>query len=96
MNNHNLTTIGDVISRFLDENKLGTKVTEQRIKKQWPLLMGEMIANHTKNISYKKYILYISIDNSVLRNELYYGRDKIKDLINKHFAKEYVIDVIIQ
>ena len=95
MINHNYVTLGDAIQRILTEKKLMTGVHAQRIKNSWQQIMGEMVAKHTQKISFLNGKLYITVDSSVLKNELYYSRKKIKEVFNSELGEEVIKEVVI-
>ena len=41
----------------------------------------------------RKGILYLIVENSVLRNEIYLNKSKFIEKINNHFNKQIVIDI---
>jgi len=61
----------------------------------WETVMGKTIAKHTTNINLKGDRLYLTVDSAALRNELFYSRVKIKDVVNKELAKDIIKDVFI-
>jgi hypothetical protein len=54
-----------------------------------------MIANHTKEIQLRGDKLYITIDNQTLKNELFYSKDKIKDILNIELKEVVIKEVFI-
>lgn len=40
-----------------------------------------------------KGVLYLSVDNSVLRNELYVNKKLMIEKINNHFSQQLVVDI---
>ena len=91
----NEVSLGAAIQSVLTELNLRHGVYEAKIEAMWEDLMGKTIAKHTSNISLKGDRLYLTVDSAALRNELFYSRVKIKDLVNKELGKEIVKDVFI-
>ncbi len=89
----NTRHIGDVISEFLKNNRLGVKITETRIMSSWEKVMGGHIARYTESVSVRQGKLTVRLRSSVLRNELEYGREKIIRLINEELGEEVIRDV---
>lgn len=82
-----------MLDRFLKQHGLQEGMDRVRIKEAWPELMGSMIATHTKDIAFKEGKLTLTLDSAPLRQELSFGKQKIKDLLNDHLAKQVVKEV---
>ena len=59
----------------------------------WPELMGPAVAHRTKEIYIKNHVLYLSIDSSVMREELLNGKQIIIERINQFAEKEMIKNV---
>lgn len=91
----NEVSLGAAIQSVLTEFNLRHGVYEAKIEAMWSELMGNTIANHTSNISLKGDRLYLTVDSAALRNELFYSRIKIRDVVNKELGKDIIKDVFI-
>lgn len=91
----NEVSLGAAIQSVLTELNLRHGVYEAKIEAMWEGVMGKTIARHTSNISLKGDRLYLTVDSAALRNELFYSRVKIKDLINKELGIDIIKDVFI-
>ena len=92
----NQQPLKEVIDKLLDQYKLTPKINELNLRKSWEQLMGKMIAKHTTDIKLKAGTLFIYLDSAVLKEELLYGKEKIKKILNEHSGKELVKDVVIR
>ena len=79
-------TLKEVLLKMMEVYKLKGKLNQTRIRSLWEELMGPSIARQTTELR---------IPPS-LRNELSYGREKIKDMINEHLGERYLEDVILR
>ena len=61
----------------------------------WEAVMGRSVARHTTNVQLKGDRLYVTVDSSPLRNELFYSRLKIRDVINFELGTDVIKDVFI-
>ncbi len=95
MRDKNNVTLGEALDKMVRDLKLTAGMNEVRIKSKWKELMGAPIARHTSSISFKSGKLYIHVTNAALKNELFYSRDKIKELFNKELGEEVVQSVIL-
>jgi len=91
----NEVSLGAALESVLTELNLRHGVYEARIEGMWESVMGKTIARHTTNINLKGDRLYLTVDSAALRNELFYSRVKIKDVVNKELAKDIIKDVFI-
>lgn len=91
----NNITLAEALNRMVDELKLKPRINESRVKMRWKDLMGLTIARHTQSLSLKKGKLYVKISSAPLKQELHYSRDKIKDIFNKEFNEQVVMEVVI-
>ncbi len=89
-------TLAEVLSEYLQENQLGDKLKVSSVKKYWEQLMGKIIAQKTTNIYIKNRKLYISLNSSVLRNELLMMRSRIVKMMNEKMQGNYIDDVNIR
>lgn len=91
----NQQTIGDIISAWIDEKKLGEPIAQAKIESLWEQLMGKIIAKHTSGIKLRGQKLYITISNPTLKNELFYSKEKMMDILNKEFKQPLIKEVIL-
>jgi len=91
----NEVSLGAALESVLTELNLRHGVYEARIEAMWESVMGRTIARHTTNINLKGDRLYVTVDSAALRNELFYSRVKIRDVVNKELAKDIIKDVFI-
>ncbi len=95
MSKTNEVSLGAAIESMLSELNLRHGVYEARIEAIWEPVMGPTIARHTTNINLKGDRLYLTVDSAALRNELFYSRAQIKEVINKEIGKDIIKDVFI-
>ena len=74
--------------------QLEGKLAEMRAIKAWPQVTGKLISRHTRNIYINKKKLFVRIDSPAIKNELFYNRQKVVDLLNQE-AGEKVIEEIV-
>jgi len=91
----NEVSLGTAIESVITELNLRHGVYEAKIEAMWELLMGPTIANHTSAISLKGDRLYLTVDSAALRNELFYARTKVREVINKEIGRDIIKDVFI-
>ncbi len=92
--NHQL--IGDVLQKVLHYYRLSSGVDRVRIRQIWDDNMGPVIARHTNSVHLNGNTLMVELDSPALRQELSYGKEKIRDIINKGLGKRAVEKVILR
>ena len=96
MKQKNDYTLGEAMQAMLKEYRLGPQFNEMRIKSLWAALMGKTISTYTSQIRVHKGVLYLSILSAPLRQELSFGKEKIKALLNEELGEEFIKEVVIR
>ncbi len=92
----NDSTIQDALKDMIQELRIGPQLSETRVKSLWGQLMGKTISTYTSHISVRKNVLYLTILSAPLKQELSYGKDKIKALLNEELGEEFIKEVVIR
>ena len=93
---NNEMTLKEALQAMIDHYRLKGKLNQNRIKSLWAQLMGPSIAGYTKEIRLHRNKLYLTIESAPLRQELSYGKDKIRKMLNEELGEEYIEEVIIR
>lgn len=88
--------IGDVIREFLRNSELNKKVQETQVINYWHEMMGKNISDATKSIYIINQTLYIQIYSSIIRNELFMLREKIRERLNKKVGFDLIKKIVIR
>lgn len=94
--NHNEQTLKEALREFFTLFQLNTKMNNARVQTYWEEVMGKTIARHTGNLQVKNGVLYLSITSAPLKQELYYNREKIIQLMNKRIGEEHIKEVVFR
>lgn len=89
----NETPLSQLIEKLMKAYRLDGKLKELDIIQAWPEMMGIAVANRTKNITIKNKVLYLTMDSSVMRDELSYGKKIIIERINQKAGFQIIEDV---
>jgi len=92
-NNQSVETLFETI---LKQNGIWQKFLEQKIVNNWKTIVGTKIAKSTTKIEIVGGKLYLSVDSSVLRNELLMLKSNIIDLVNSKAGENIINDVVIR
>jgi hypothetical protein len=85
----------NIIVKMMEVYGLKDKLMEYRIKKFWAEELGTQINSYTKTVYVKNKKVFVQLSSSSLRNELAYGKDKIKKMMNESFSEDYVEEIIL-
>jgi predicted nucleic acid-binding Zn ribbon protein len=85
--------LGDLVNKLMKAYRLDGRMKEMDVIAAWPEMMGIAVANRTKSISVRNKTLYITMDSSVMRDELSYGKSIIIERVNQEAGCELITDV---
>ncbi len=88
--------MGDLLEEFFKRPYVAAKVAEGKLPETWRAVVGAQAADLTTELRLERHILYVRIRSSVLRSELFYQRDALRDEINRRSGLQLVHAVIIR
>jgi predicted nucleic acid-binding Zn ribbon protein len=81
---------------MVETYRLKNRLNQTKIQQLWNSVMGNSISRHTSDLKVRKNKLYITIESAPLRQELSFGRDKIRRMMNQELGEEYLEEVVIR
>ncbi len=87
-------SVKSIISKLTTNKMLDGGLKRVFIKKIWLNVMGRNVSQYTENIYIKNNSLYIKINSSTLKQELFYGKDKIIENFNQEIGSNYIKKII--
>jgi len=84
------------IQSYLKAMGLDQKILEVQVLEKWGILMGEAVDKRTESKEIKEKVLYLKINSSVMRDELFQSRSVIIKRINDEAGFEIITDVFFQ
>ncbi len=88
--------IGDILEEFFKRPYVARKIAEGKLPEFWREIVGEHVAMLTNDVRLEHGILHVSVSSSVVRNDLFYRRDQLVQLINERAGVHLVNAVIIR
>lgn len=88
--------MGDLLDEFFKRPYVAAKVAEGKLPDTWRAVVGDRAADLTTELRLERRILHVRIRSSVLRSELFYQRDALRDAINRRSGLRLVHAVIIR
>lgn len=96
MKKSNEQPLREVLRQMIDTYRLRPKLHQTKIRSIWSQVMGTGINRYTTDIRLNGRVLFISISSAPLRQELSYGKEKIRELLNEELGEAYVEEVVIR
>lgn len=85
----------DLLNSFVNDGKLKKGFQKIHIEEAWAKLMGSGVVAHTNNVKIQNGTLIVSLNSSVLREELSYGKAKIVAMINEELGEVLVKKIML-
>jgi len=83
-------SLKNLMGEVLKENNLSKGMKKISIEENWASLMGNGVVSYTQEVTLKGTTLYVKLNSSVLREELSYGKEKIRAMMNEALGKEEI------
>ena len=96
MKKQNTMTIGETLSMWIDSNNMRKQFDENHLISAWAPTVGEYIASKTSNIYIKNRTLFVSVDSSVVRNELLMAKAMLIKKLNEDSESDIIDDIIFR
>lgn len=96
MRNSNDQSLKEVIAHMLKAYGLQDKLHETELLNAWRKLMGKVVNNHTTDIYIKGKTLFVHLDSASLRQELYYNRTQMVDMLNEEVGHPVIAEIILK
>jgi len=96
MRKKNTQKIDAVIKEYLKAFKIDDKLKEVRLIKSWDEVVGRTIARSTSNIYIHNRRLFVKLNSSVIRNELFMLRDGLKKALNDKAGSNVIDEIILK
>lgn len=87
------TPMKDVVDKLLRAYGLQGKMTEMDVLARWEEMMGKAVAIRTTGLSIRNRVLCITLNSSVMRDELQHGKQIIIERVNQQAGFRIIDDV---
>ena len=88
--------MGELLEEFFKRPYVAAKVAEGKLPDTWREVVDDRVVDMTTELRLDKHILYVRIQSSVVRSELFYQREALKEEINRRSGVRLVNAVIIR
>ena len=76
----------ELVTQFIREMKLSSGINQVRVTEAWNTASGA--SRYTLGVSYVGTYVYVTMNSSMARNQLYYQRDLIMQKMNELLAAD--------
>lgn len=88
--------MGELLEEFFQRPYIAAKVAEGKLPETWRAVVGDRTADETTELRLENHILHVRIRSSVLRQELFYQREALKEELNARSGVRLIHAVIIR
>ncbi len=96
MERSNTQSLGEAIRAYLKESRLEQPLKERHLISSWESLLGRSVARATRKIYIKNGRLYVFLNSSVIRSELYMLQDEILRKLNEVAGEEMLEGIVLK
>jgi len=91
----NEVTLRDAIEALMDHYHIGDRYRFEQVKQKWEEIVGKMIAQRTEKMVIKYKTLYLTVNSSVIQQELQMMKTLIIKRVNEEAGREIITNVVI-
>ncbi|MBT5874187.1 MAG: DUF721 domain-containing protein [Candidatus Latescibacteria bacterium] len=88
-------SLGQAIAGLIKDLGIEHRLTEQSLISQWPELVGEKIARHTRAVICEGGKLFVEVDSAAWRHELVYMKAQIVEKLNREAGSTIIQEIIL-
>jgi len=88
--------IDSLLQQFVKSNRLEKGLAEYRLMKSWKDLLGITVAKKTKSLKIQNRKLFVSLNSSVVRNELSLIKESLIPKLNEAAGMDVIDDVVLR
>jgi predicted nucleic acid-binding Zn ribbon protein len=89
-----MQTLGKILNQLLEQYGLLQRAKEVEALNLWAEIVGEKIAGVTEAREVRDGRMFVKVENSVWRNELYYMKQSIINEINLRMGRSIINDIV--
>jgi hypothetical protein len=88
--------INVMLNDFMNQEKISDGIFNVKINEAWKKSVGKNVYKYTKCVNLKDNILYIEVDNPILKQEILYSKQKIIDMLNEEINEKIINKIILR
>lgn len=87
------TPMKDVVDKLMRAYQLNGKMKELEVLDKWEEMMGKAVATRTEKLAIRDRVLYLTLNSSVMRDELQHGKQIIIERVNQQAGFRIIEDI---
>ncbi len=92
-NQSDFKKISEVLDDIVSQKHIRIGIDKIKIQEAWKTVMGKNIEQYTSDVRYKKGVLSVKLKSSVLKEELFFEKEKVIKLLNEKLGKKYIQEI---
>jgi hypothetical protein len=88
--------VGETVKTIMADTDIRRMEFEWHLFSKWSEIAGEAIAEASTPVDIHESVLYLRVDNSVWRNELYYMKQDIINKLNIEAGRKVINNIIFR
>lgn len=89
-------SLSDALGEFVQKNdKLSKGIDKVEVTSAW-FKLNPAFETYTTSIRFDRDTLFVNLSSSVFREELSYGKEKIRTMINEELGREIVKKLVLR
>jgi predicted nucleic acid-binding Zn ribbon protein len=96
MERNNTQSIAEAMRAYLKESRLEKPLKERQLVQSWETLLGKSVARATSKIYLSHGKLYVYLNSSVVKNELFMLQDEIIRKLNEAAGELLVKEIVLR
>ena len=85
--------ISEVLDEIASQKHIRIGIDKIKIQEAWRIVMGKNIEKYTSYVRYRKGVLSVKLKSSVLKEELFFEKEKVIKLLNENLGKKYIQEI---
>jgi predicted nucleic acid-binding Zn ribbon protein len=93
----NAQDLGSILKEIMEENTvLKSRIAEHRVLRAWREILGEGVNKYTSNLYFKRGVLFVHLNSSVLRAELMMNKKNLIEKLNEYAGMAIIRDIVLR
>ena len=93
----NAQDLGSILKEIMEENSmLKSRIAEHRVLRAWKEILGEGVSKYTSNLYFKRGVLFVHLNSSVLRAELMMNKKSLIKKLNEYAEMDIIRDIVLR
>lgn len=88
--------VGDLLEEVFSRPEIAAKIAEGELPDVWRKVVGDEVASLTTQLQLNRRVLYVQVRSSVIRSELLYQRESLRQRLNEASRVALIDSIIIK